>query len=87
MVRKIDKIQVILEDQCILKASFFDNNYPEANIPGDPKGFQWNTYVHENCNIYGFEIWKDNRDHNFYVRSSEDCREEASRENLHPAVL
>jgi len=87
MVRKIEKIKEILKNQCIIKASVFDNNYSEANIPKDSRGSQWNPYVHENCNHYGFEIWKDDKGHNYYVGSSKSCKEEARRENLHLAIL
>lgn len=85
---KISKIEDILNDRCILKATpDFDKVYPEANIVGDPRGARWNPYVHNHCCEYGFEIWKDSRGHNYYVKATDRCKAEARRQGLIPHTV
>lgn len=45
----------------------FDNNDPAAKLPGDPRGRNWNAYVHANAPLHGFEIIKI-KNRNYYVR-------------------
>lgn len=84
LVDKITSISKDIDDSCIIKANEFDKDFIHTNSYLDPSGAAWNPYVHENCLDHGVEIWKDKRRHNFYVKSSEACINEASKLGLNP---
>jgi len=79
-ITKISKIQDALKDQCILKATEFEE-FEEAKKLQDAKGAQWNKFLHKHCFEYKFEIWKK-LNNSYYVKTTAECKEAAEKEVL-----
>ncbi len=85
-ILKIKAIQKELSEKCLLKAAAFDKYCDEAKLFKEANDSIWNKYVHKNCLKYGFVIWKNKFDHNFYVKDAQECIVEAENheERLRP---
>lgn len=79
-ITKITKLQDALKDQCILKATEFEN-FEEVKILQDAKGAKWNKFLHKHCSEYKFEIWKK-LSNSYYVKATAECKGAAEEEGL-----
>jgi len=79
-ITKISKIQDALKDQCIFKATEFEN-IEEVKILQDAKGAKWNKFLHKHCSEYKFEIWKK-LNNSYYVKATAECKGAADKEGL-----